>query len=264
LRQSDQSASDANRYSSVYGPNAAAPGTGAPVEPTFAESWIGIQKALDEGKLSQGHQLLSKWYGDPSLTPAEAEMVETLLGQLAGTVVFSTEHRIEPARIVMPGETLESIAKEYNVAWQLLAKINGIPAADQIRPGQELKVVRGPFSAVVDLERKQLTLMLGDRYAGKFAITPSNDGSASEGEWVVQMRLSTNHLYLTSAEGPNAGPDALLVLGSDPKSLGVYRQRMGEDGQIENFSAAELIVSDSDAEELADILSIGSRVVVRR
>ena len=88
-------------------------------------------------------------------SPADTQKVETLLGQLAGTVIYSTEHQLEPARVVKPGETLETIAKEYNVPWQLLAKINGIPAPDQLRPGQELKVVRGPFSAVVDLHRSR-------------------------------------------------------------------------------------------------------------
>ena len=48
--------------------------------------------------------------------------MESLLGQLAGTVIYSTEHQLEPARVVKPGETLETIAKEYNVPWQLLGE----------------------------------------------------------------------------------------------------------------------------------------------
>ena len=43
-------------------------------------------------------------------------------------MIYSTEHQLEPARVVKPGETLDTIAKEYNVPSQLLAKINGIPA----------------------------------------------------------------------------------------------------------------------------------------
>ena len=181
----DQPTANADLYSSVYGQNPTTPQATAPVEPAFAASWPEIQSALNQGKLPQAHELLSKWHGDPSLTPAEAEKVESLLGQLAGTVVYSTEHQLEPARVVKPGETLETIANEFNVPWQLLAKINGIPSPDRLQPGQELKVVRGPFSAVIDLDRKQLTLMLGDRYAGAFQVTMPDGSVVNEGQWIV-------------------------------------------------------------------------------
>src|SRR3954447_20685323 len=123
---------------------------GAPTATSFGASWPAIQSALDRRDLKQAHQLLSKWHGNESLTPAETEKVESLLSQLAGTVIYSTEHQLEPARVVKPGETLESISKEYNVPSRLLAKINGIQTSDQLQPGQQLKVVRGPFAAVVD------------------------------------------------------------------------------------------------------------------
>ena len=201
----DQPTASADPYSSVYGQNPTTPQATAPVEPAFAASWPEIQSALDQGKLPQAHELLSKWHGDPSLTPAEAEKVESLLGQLAGTVVYSTEHQLEPARVVKPGETLETIAKEYNVPWQLLAKINGIPAPDRLQPGQELKVVRGPFSAVIDLDRKQLTLMLGDRYAGTFQVTMPGGSAVNEGQWMVEGKPESGATDVSLWCGPSHG-----------------------------------------------------------
>ena len=62
--------------------------------------------------------------------------MESLLGQLAGTVIYSTEHQLEPATRREARRNLETIAKEYNVPWQLLAKINGIPSPDRLQPGQ--------------------------------------------------------------------------------------------------------------------------------
>src|SRR6185369_4591038 len=136
----------------------------------FAASWAAAQTVLSRGDLKQAHQLLSKWHGNETLSPSDSEKVESLLGQLAGTVIYSTEHQLEPARIVKPGETLDSISKEYNVPSQLLGKINGIQSPNQLKPGQQLKVVRGPFSAVIDARHNELTLMVDDRYAGKFRI----------------------------------------------------------------------------------------------
>ena len=81
--------------------------------------------------------------------------------------------------MTQPGDTLERVAQRYNVPWQLLARINGLmpPGApnsddatkDQPLPvGMELKVVRGPFDAVVRLDKHELTLLLQNRYAGRF------------------------------------------------------------------------------------------------
>ena len=121
---------------------------------SFATSWPIIQGALERQELVEGYDMLSQWYGNPTLSPAEAEQVETLLSQLAGTVVYSTEHRLEPPYTVHAGDTLQTIAQQYDVPWQLLAKINGIPAADMVQPGQQLKVIHGPFSAVVELREE--------------------------------------------------------------------------------------------------------------
>src|SRR4029079_4630914 len=135
--------------------------------------------------LARAHQMLSPWFGDPSLTSAESERVDGLLSQLAGTVIYSTEHRLEPPYVVKSGDQLETIANHVNVPWQLLAKINGIKAPDQVRPGQQIKVVRGPFGAMVDLVRNQLALSVDGRYAGRFPISASPGASIPAGEWVV-------------------------------------------------------------------------------
>jgi LysM repeat protein len=270
-------AAEADRYASAFtasSPPSAAPAapnpTAAPTAATFAASWPAIQAALDRRDLKQAHQLLSRWHGNASLTPTEAERVESLLSQLAGTVIYSNEHQLEPARVVKQGESLETIAREYNVPWQLLAKINGIQSRDQLRPGQQLKVVRGPFSAVVDLRRNDVTLMVDDRYAGKFQVSVPPGTTLAEGQWVVDQILAgpsstaNPSAYATTpvpadriiilrnlAPNPAAGTPT-LVIASSSASTGPAP------------GPPTLRVSPQDAEELSDILSIGSRVIVRR
>jgi LysM repeat protein len=255
LRQaSEPSANLDGNVSSIYGQNQAAPGASVPVEPSFAVSWPEIKTALDRGELARAHQLLSKWHDDPSLTPAEAEQVDTLLSQLAGTVVYSAEHQLEPARVVKPGETLQSIAEEYSVPWQLLAKINGIASADQVRPGQELKVVRGPFSAVVDLNRKQMTLMVDGRYAGKFPVTAADVPQLGEGEWVVTGCTDAPRVMILNRPSEAAANLAMksVLLGASTSS------------EIKQLGIPMVNFSSSDSNEVTEILSVGSRVVIRR
>jgi len=231
-----------------------APPTASPTQ-SFADSWPAIQTALDRDDLAEGHKLLTRWHGDPSLTPTDAERVDALLSQLAGTVVYSTEHRLAPAHVAKQGETLETIAKEYNVPWQLLAKINGVAAADQVRPGQELKVLRGPFSAVVDLTRNQLTLTVDGRYAGKFPVTVSPGQSIGDGEWVVGNKSNEQApgraLLLQGKAATPGSPAPKLVIASESLAINAA------DGTV-------IKVAAKDAEELSDILSIGSRIVTRR
>jgi LysM domain len=270
-----QTAPGANRYGLGATGVADQPLTDSapPVEPTFAGAWPNIQAALERGDLAAAHQLLSKWYNDDSLTPAEAEKVESLLGQLAGSVVYSTEHELEPAYTVRPGQTLESIAKDYNVPWQLLAKINGVPAVDAVQPGQKLKVMRGPFSAVVDLRRNQLTLMLDGRYAGKFPITVPTGSTVTDGQWLVDQKLITAPTSVTQtsyAPTPAAVERAIVLRGADPTT-----GKPAPTGPTLTIASAVLAtgpegkspairISTQDAEELSDILSVGSRVTIRR
>ena len=130
-----------------------------------------FKAALERQELVAAHEMLSSWYGNPSLTPAESQQVEVLLSQLAGTVVYSTEHRLEPPYTVHAGDTLQTIAQQYDVPWQLLAKINGIPAAEHgaARPAAEGR----PRSVLGRGRTRQepMTLMLDGRYAGRFPIT---------------------------------------------------------------------------------------------
>jgi LysM repeat protein len=233
---------------------------------SFAASWPAIQAALDRHDLKQAHQLLSKWHGNESLSPTDTEKVETLLSQLAGTVIYSTEHQLEPARVVKLGETLESISKEYNVPPQLLGKINGIASPDQLKPGQQLKVVRGPFSAVIDVRHNELTLMVDDRYAGKFQITLPQGTTLVDGQWVVDQKLPGP--AAPSAYGaPPASADRSIVLRSATPAATVAPTLVIASGSAPAGAAAgppTVRVSPQDAEEISDILSVGSRVVVRK
>ncbi|MCI0491677.1 MAG: LysM peptidoglycan-binding domain-containing protein [Planctomycetes bacterium] len=247
--------------------------TSVPVGPSFAASWPAIEAALARNELAQAHQLLSQWYGEPSLSPTEKQQVNSLLSQLAGTVVYSTEHRLEPAHVVQPGETLETIAAKYDVPWQLLAKINGIAAANALQPGQPLKVIRGPFSAVVELGKSELTLILDGRYAGAFPIIIPAGATVSEGQWLVDQKMvMPSSIAVQSAYAPApAAAEQAIVLRSDGATLGTFAASgatlviTGGTSPIGAAASTPAIrLSPQDVAELSDILSIGSRVVIRR
>lgn len=217
----------------------------------FASARPAIEAALARGELEEAHLKLSIWYGDRSLPLEEQEEIENLLSQLAGTVVYSTEHRLEAPHRVQASETLETIAQQYNVPWQLLAKINNIAEPSAVIPGQELKVIRGPFLAVVDVERQQLALMVANRYAGQFGVKVEG-AATNEGEWVVTQKQvpdgDSKRLVLETSGALPGGPQVVLGPASDtaPATAGAIR------------------VAPTDQDDLFDILSIGSRVLIRK
>ena len=139
-------------------PAAIAASGGAPVRPEFTGLLQAAVAELTAEKFDRTHLELSKWYDNPALTPEEARQLTELLDKTAGTLIYSTRHLLEPAYRVQPGDTLDSIGRAYNVPGELLAKINGISDPRALQPGRELKVVRGPFEARINLQRRELTL----------------------------------------------------------------------------------------------------------
>jgi hypothetical protein len=241
-----------------------------------------IQMHLQGGELAKAHQMLSPWFNDPTLTPAEAQQVEMLLGQLAGTVIYSTEHRLEPPYAARPGETLEDVARQHGVPWQLLSKINGVPGASPLVAGQQLKVVRGPFEGELDLRRNVLALKVDGRYAGKFAVSPPADAGLPPGEWIVEAKPTApsarasvyggssaagpaveHSLLLRSASATAGSPGMMIHIGpgTSAAASGGMASGISPAGQNPPYL---IKVAARDAEELADIMSIGSRVTIRR
>jgi LysM repeat protein len=193
------------------------------------------------------------------------------LGQLAGTVVYSTEHRLEPPYTVQAGDSLQTIADKYEVPWQLLAKINGIPAANLVQPGQQLKVVHGPFSAVVELDESQMTLLLDGRYAGRFPVRVEQNAPLTEGEWKLEQKLvnpTAEATGVVSASYTPSAVDRVLVLRNESPTAGgatisITSGQTAPSGPTAVAPAA-IRLSAQDAEEVADILSVGSTVTIRR
>jgi hypothetical protein len=231
----------------------------------FAGAFEQAKRELDSGRLAEAHYQLSRWYEEPGLSPAEQQQLTEVLDQLAGTLIYSTQNLLDPACEVQPGESLERIAQRYNVPWQLLAKINGIEDPHSLRPGERLKVVRGPFSAVISLNKRTLTLMLKHGYAGRFPIGIGREHPPKEGEFYVTDKVIDPTYYgpgRTIERGDRDNPLGRRWLGlgnqmgihgtNDPRSIG----RTDLPGSIS--------LNERDVDDVFDILSEGSKVVIRQ
>lgn len=238
------------------------PSAGAAEMPAAASPFSVARHAIDQmlrqGNLSQALLMLSEYCGDPQLSAAETDDLDMLLSQLAGTVIYSTEHELEPAYQVQPGETLEAVAARFQVTPELLAKINGVNDPLSVAPGTVLKVVRGPFHAV--FEPRGIRLMLDGRYAGRFSTTGSDPGSWPAEAWTVEQKIPG---AATAGSTSNVGGKRILLSPANPAD-GVEGAAILTGNPEPGQAVPAVYVSAADMDDLYDILTVGSLVTVRR
>lgn len=206
---------------------------------------------------------LSLFYNTPDMTEAERSALLGRLDPLAATVIYSRRHLLEQPHRVGQAETLMEIAARYELPWQLLANINSIDDPVTVLPGTELKVVRGPFRAEVDLEREELTIFLGDLYAGRFSIAVGSAPAPEEGTYTIQDKQSARTYY--DAGGTPIPPD-------DPRNpygkvwldLGKQICIHGSPDRTEPTDQGCISLRGTDADDLYAILGQGSTVTIRR
>ena len=218
-----------------------------------------VEAKMDAGQLAEAHRLLTaSVYADAAIPPEQARQIMRLLDQMAATVIYSRQHLLEPAYRVQPGDTLQRIAERYNIPPQLLAKINGIRDPQNLPAGRELKVIRGPFSALVDLSKPELTLMVQGRYAGRFPIDVDTDPAALArlpGTYMVRNKS------IPSAGVPTAPAGQLRIDLGNQVSI---EARSGGPAEGRRRGAGAMHMASRDLEDVFDILSVGSRVVIQR
>lgn len=258
-------AEDQRRTGSIYGQGEDT-SAGPPDYSGFNTAWRRGAEQLSRGQLAEALETLSIWYDSGDIPPdMQPEYVE-LLDQLAGTVIYSRQHFLERPYVVQQGETLEVIAARLMVPWELLANINGIDDPDKLQPGTELKAVRGPFSAEINLETKVLTVMLNRMYAGRFAVELGNDPQPMSGEYTVKEKELQRTFYTRRgdaiAPGDDQNPYGPCWIGLQGR-LGIHgAAEPPRDGDRE--STGSIIVDPSDARDLYAILSKDSTIIIRR
>ncbi len=219
------------------------------------------QYAADQRK--EALATLSLFYNAPNLTDEQRNALNVRLDPLAREVIYGPRHLLEQPRRVQAKETLMDIAAEYDVPWQLLQNINQVQDPVLMTPGKDLKVIRGPFRTEVDLTKNELTLFLGDLYAGRFEIAVGSDPAPKEGTYTVQDKLLAKTFYdksgLPIPPGSPSNP-----YGSMWIDLGNSLSIHGSPSPTRPTTAGCISVNGNHAKDLVGILSQGSSVTIRR
>ncbi len=237
----------------------------APPTLPFADAKDQALALASSGKLRDALQMLSKYYDSPELNSSQHSDLVDLLDALSKEVIYSSRHLAQPAYTVVSGDTLESLAAKYQVTPELLAAVNRLGSSKALISGSQFKTLPGPFHAVVSMSRQELTLMLGDLYAGRFPVSFGKDPSPVEGNFEVVTRSRDRTYYGTGGK--------VLAATDNRNPYGGYWLDLGKElcihgtpeaGSEELRDAGCISLAPLDAADVYNILGQGSRVSIVR
>ncbi len=179
-----------------------APVDSQPEQPTlpFPTARQQAIQLAESGKLRDALQILTRYYDSPELTTEQHGDLVDLLDALAAQVIYSPRHLALSPHTITAGDTIEGLALTYQVTPELLTAINGLWKSNAFVPGNQIKVLPGPFRAVVSLSSNELTVFLGDLYAGRFPVSFGTDPAPVEGAFEVIDRRRDRTYYGTGGK----------------------------------------------------------------
>lgn len=224
------------------------------------------EQLVTDGSFREALLKLSPYYSHPDLTRDDQAQLTAWLDALAAKVIYSREHLLASPYEVRRNESLFDIASKLQVPWMVLQSINRDVVNDPqvLVPGTQLKVVPGPFRADVNLAASELTLFLGEMYAGRFPFALGNE-PPQPGSYKVLDKLTNRTYYAADgrtipANDPgNPYGGAWIDLGHE---VSIHGSPISSAAPVATLGCISL--SPQDARDVFGILSVGSEVTIRR
>jgi lipoprotein-anchoring transpeptidase ErfK/SrfK len=208
-------------------PNGVIPGTDlpttvAPIVPTSVLSFISTgDSAYSAGRLVEARAQFSKALLNPEATREQKDALRSKVAQINDDLVFSA--RIDPADTlvesykVQSGDALARLPRQRELAtdWRLIQRINRISKPESIRIGQTLKLVRGPFHAVVNKSDYRVDVYAGSPdepanwlYIRSFRCGLGEDNTTPVGNYVIKKASKlVNPPWINPRTGERFGAD---------------------------------------------------------
>jgi lipoprotein-anchoring transpeptidase ErfK/SrfK len=201
----------------------------ATTEPSVSLSSVisTAQSDIDNGRLLSARTQLNDALQSGEISEAEATTVKTMLSQINQTIIFGRQRFADDpyggTYVVQPGDSLARIALAHDCTWEMIGRINGIDAK-HLRSGATIKLIEGPFFAVVDKHKFTMDLYLGGlpgekscMYVTTYMVGLGKDNSTPVGTWMVEPHRKLKHPTYYSPRGEG------VIAADDPKNpLGGY------------------------------------------
>lgn len=186
---------------------------------------------------------------DRGLAPHDEAYARSELRGIADALIFSratlSQDPLTGTQVIASGQTLAGVADRHKVTLELLATLNGLGDPNLIRVGAALKVIRGPFHAVIDKSDHRLDIYLGNEYVRGFVVGLGTNGGTPTGTWRVRHKLMnpewtdpiTGIRYLADDTDNPIGERWIGLEGISGEAVG--REGFGIHGTIDPASIGE-------------------------
>jgi lipoprotein-anchoring transpeptidase ErfK/SrfK len=203
-----------------------------PADPAVSLSSPQASAALQQGeaKLKAGdpleaRRLLNEALQSGKLDAADQANAKATISHISQKVVFSPQRFDDDPYggtfTVPPGGVLAKIAQHYTVPWEFLANLNNITPRS-LRAGQTIKIIKGPFHAVVNKSAFTIDIYLhalpgkeGSMYVTTLPVGLGRDNSTPTGLWDVGGKLKNPKFWGLADMKPVEG-------GAPDNPLGKY------------------------------------------
>lgn len=249
---------------------------------TSVEAQQLIERALslrDAGKIIAARDLLNEALA-MKLSPQVRLGVKIQMAKLSEVWLFGKDvlegDKLTAKYQVQPGDLLAKIGRRHNVPYEILQKINGLARPESLQAGRRIKVIHGPFNAVVNRTDYTLDLYLQNMYVKTYKVglgrpehtTPTGRWQVAPGGKMIKPTwtdpdtgktylgsdpdypLGSRWIALDGIEGAAKGRTGFAIHGTkDPETIGTQSSR----GCIRLFNG--------DVVELYDLLEPGQSYV---
>jgi|GEM_PF-806200 len=177
----------------------------APLTPSSSESALAREAAMSFDEtlaaarqaLATGDQITARTMYSRALNqgipPSEAQVIRTELAHLADVMLFSraviADDPQTGTHTISSGQTIRAVAQRYKITSDLLCAINNIADPDRINAGARLKIIHGPFDAVIYKSQHRLDVYLQDTYVRSFPVGLGTNGGTPLGHWRIRNKL---------------------------------------------------------------------------
>lgn len=241
-------------------------------------------KLIEENKLVEGRAALSKllFAGDASLTPADAQTIRDTLASVNKTLVFSTRmltgDPLVEAYVIQPGDSYTRVAPKVKLPASALQMINQVESR-KLQVGQRLKLVKGPFHAVITKHEYRLDLYLNGPdnaplYVTSFPVGLGENNSTPTGRFTIKDKTAkpgwtnprTNETFAPGDPKNPIGAYWIRLVGTEDATRDI--QGYGIHGTIDPNSIGKQMsmgcirLRDADIEAVFNLLTDGATTVV--
>ena len=188
-----------------------------------ADVFTAAKAKLDAGETLNARKLLNDALLSGKLSEAQIDQAKEQLGQINDVVVLSSRKFVNDSfaesYVVKSGDRLAKIASKHDITVELLLRMNGMTDARKLRSEQALKIVNGPFNAVVNKSRYTIDLYIGppgepgSMFVKQYKVALGRDDSTPPGTWMVEAgKKQKNPKFWGS------GPEHPPMEADDPKN----------------------------------------------